>query len=327
MRSPRTSGRLKNRSLVLLSGEGTTLPRAEAAALFSMYDPGSTFQTPEPRVLLAQSSADPFKVGERIAFARRAGTCVDSPTEALPLLAGRRVRFRCFDLGTHRAKPDPGEYLRGARAVIDLERPEYELTMVRGRDVYLAVTSPGRMIQGWATRRPRKRPFFHPSAIFPKLSRALVNLSRCREGDRFVEPFAGTGSIALEAHLVGAEVIAMDIAAKMAEGALSNMRHFRQEWLGIVRGDAAAIPLRTAGAIATDIPYGRASSTKGRDPGSIMGEALASIGPMMRKGSRAVFMHPQNLPIDGGPLLCVREEHHLHVHKLLTRTITVLERN
>ncbi|MDG7016270.1 MAG: hypothetical protein JRM82_02735, partial [Nitrososphaerota archaeon] len=61
---------MTNRSLVLLSGEGTTVPLAEAQALFLAYDSTSKFRHPEDRVLIAESDADPSKVAGRIAFAR-----------------------------------------------------------------------------------------------------------------------------------------------------------------------------------------------------------------------------------------------------------------
>ena len=315
---------MKNRSLVLLSGEGTTIPAAEARALFLSRDPDSSFRSPDPRVLVAESLADPFGVGSRVAFARRVGILVDTPADALPWLAGHTVRFRCFDLKGEKARPNPDDYLRGAGAKVDLRNPDYELTMVRGDEVYLAVTAAGRMRQDWSTRRPRRRPFFHPSAIFPKLSRALVNLTRCKEGDVFLEPFAGTGSIAIEASLVGANVLAVDVSTVMARGALSNMKHLGQGWLGVIRADSADLPVLAADAAATDIPYGRASSTRGRRPEDILESLLSSLGSCMRTGSHAVLMHPRSIPVEGGAVFATVEEHHLHVHKLLTRTITVL---
>ena len=317
---------MTNRSLVLLSGEGTTIPAAEAMALFVAQDANSTFESPEPRVLVARSTADPFKVGRWIAFARRVGVCVDSPADALPWLEGRRVRFRSFDLRKGGTQPEPGAYLKGAQAIIDLAHPDYELTRVRGEGEYLCVTAPGSMSQAWSARRPRRRPFFHPSAIFPKLSRALVNLSRCGEGETFVEPFVGTGSIAMEAFMVGARVVGLDISSGMARGAWSNMTHFGQRWLGVIRADAAALPVRFADAVASDIPYGRASSTGGLMPSAIADAALRSLGSLLRPGSLAVIMHPQTLYIGGSREFRVEGEHHLHVHKLLTRTITVLEK-
>jgi len=317
---------LKNRSLVLLSGEGISIPASESKALFLAADPHSTFETPEPRVLLADSEADPLAVGARIAFARRVGFLVQSRSDVSRIVASRRIRFRCFTLGQEESEPDPAEYLRGLDATIDLTDPEYELTLVRGKGEYLAVTAPTRMLQAWSRRRPRSRPFFHPSAIFPKLSRALVNLTRCGRGDAFLEPFVGTGSIAIEASLVGADVVAVDMADLMARGALSNMRHFEQEWMGIVRADSARLPIRGVRAVATDIPYGRASSAHGRSPEEMLELLLPELARAMEPGSFLVLMHPQSLLVQPKPDFAMLEEHHLHVHKLLTRTITVLRR-
>ena len=317
---------MKNRSLVLLSGEGISIPASESKALFLAADPHSTFETPEPRVLLADSEADPLAVGARIAFARRVGFLVQSRSDVSRIVTSRRIRFRCFTLGQEESEPDPAEYLRGLDATIDLADPEYELTLVRGKGEYLAVTAPTRMLQAWSRRRPRSRPFFHPSAIFPKLSRALVNLTRCGRGDAFLEPFVGTGSIAIEASLVGADVVAVDMADLMARGALSNMRHFEQEWMGIVRADSARLPIRGVRAVATDIPYGRASSAHGRSPEEMLELLLPELARAMEPGSFLVLMHPQSLLVQPKPDFAMLEEHHLHVHKLLTRTITVLRR-
>jgi tRNA (guanine10-N2)-dimethyltransferase len=322
---PLTSGRSKNRSLVLLSGEGTTLPEAEARALFLAYDPASRFESPERRVLLVDSAADPLAVSRRVAFSRRVGRLIADPADAAEGLHGKSMRFQCFTLGGA-AKPPPEEFLKGVDARVDLERPDYELTLVRGERDYLALTSPCSMRQAWSRRRPRARAFFHPSAIFPKLSRALVNLSRCKEGEVFLDPFAGTGSIPIEAALAGARVVAVDVASKMARGSLSNMRQFGQDWLGVLRADAFSLPLTGVGSMATDVPYGRASSTRGRGARGVIDEALSVIPGLLRTGSLAVLMHPQWSGVEGTAELSVEEEHHLYIHKLLTRTITVLRR-
>lgn len=317
---------MKNRSLVLLSGEGTPVPAAEARALFLAYDPGSRFESPDPRVLIAESSADPFLIGSRIAFARRVGRLVDERAQLVDLVGGRRVRFRGFDLLKGGRPPDPADYLTGLDVSIDLEHPDLEVTLVRSEEDLIAVTAPGGMSQSWSERRPRRRPFFHPSAMFPKLSRALVNLSRCRAGEAFLDPFVGTGSIPLEAHLIGAKVVAVDLAEKMVRGAARNMERFGQDWLGIIRADSATLPLHAVGAVATDIPYGRASSTLGRRPEDVVGRLLPQLSDIMAPRSFMVIMHPRDQPVAGLRGLRLLEEHDLHVHKLLTRTISVLER-
>jgi putative methyltransferase (TIGR01177 family) len=299
---------------------------AEAKSLFYTYDEGSKCAAPEPSVLLAESDADPFVVGSRIAFARRVGPLLADSSEAKELLRGFRVRFRCFDLIEGRAGPDPEDYLRGIDATIDLRNPERELTLVRGEKEYLSVTAPLTMRQAWSQRRPRSRPFFHPAAIFPKLSRALVNMSRCKEGELFLDPFAGTGSLAIEASIVGARVLAFDLAEKMVIGSLKNMKHFGQNWLGVIRADSAKPPIQQVDAVSTDMPYGRASSTRGRNTSEIIDFTLSSLSDALRGGARLVLMHPQTVPVSKTSELEVEEEHNLHVHKRLTRTITVFRR-
>ncbi|HYC11833.1 MAG TPA: hypothetical protein VEC02_04145 [Nitrososphaerales archaeon] len=317
---------MRSRSLVLLSGEPTSVPMAEARALFLAYDPSSRFESPEDRVLVADSDADPFVVGSRVAFSKRVGVLVSSPSDVAGTLRGKAVRVRRFSLQPGKSTAAPHELLRGLDVTVDLENPTFEITVVGGRNEYVALTSPATMRQGWSLRRPRRRAFFHPAAIFPKLSRALVNLSRCREGQVFLDPFAGTGSIAIEASEIGAKVLAFDRARKMARGSLANMRKLGQEWLGVVNCDAFSPPVTSVDAIATDVPYGRASSTGGRDPQSVVRDALATAKLLLRSGSMLVIMHPKDLPAEAGSAWSFEEEHDLYVHKRLTRSITVLRR-
>ena len=318
---------MTSRSFVLFSGEGGSIPPAEARALFLAYDPLSHFEHPEPRVLLAESRADPFIVSSRIAFSRRVGILLEEASEASEWVRDRKIRFRQFSLGLRPSPVEAGAVLRGIEADIDLANPDYEFTLVDGEKRYLVLTRPSIMRQEWSLRRPRKRPFFHPSAIFPKLSRALVNLSRCREGGILLDPFAGTGSLPIEAAEVGARVIAADQVLKMTTGALLNMKRFKQDWLGVVRADAFASPIRRVDAVATDIPYGRASSTRGSAVMGIIERTLSCLPQIVGRGSRVVLMHPSSVPVESTEELAVEEEHYLYVHKRLTRAITILRRN
>jgi tRNA (guanine10-N2)-dimethyltransferase len=317
---------LRNRALVLLSGEVSSIPPAEAKSLFLAYDPASTFEMPHPRLLLVDSSVDPFLVGKRIAYARRVGLLVDDIAQSTALLKGHSLRFGRFDLNPGLRPVDPERYLQGIDATVDLTSPDYELSLVRTDRDYLSITAPGSMLQGWSKRRPRTRTYFHPSAIFPKLSRALVNLSQCREGESFLDPFCGTGSLPIEAHICGARVVAVDQAEKMTKGALANMQHFGQEWMGCIRADSTSPPITKVDAVATDIPYGRASSTRGRTTGEIIGKVLPALAELVRPRARVVLMHQKEVKVGVGREFVAEEEHDLHVHKRLTRTISVLRR-
>ena len=265
-------------------------------------------------------------VSSRIAFSRRVGYLIESARESAGLVRRAKVRFAGFDLIKGAPAVDPGELLQGIDVGIDLENPDFEYTLVRGNRNYLGLTRPGMMKQRWSERRPRARPFFHPSAMFPKLSRALVNLSRCREGETLLDPFCGTGSLPIEAAAVGARVVAADLAGRMTKGARANMTYFGQSSMGVVRADALSSPFRAVDAIVADVPYGRASSTLGTEPGRVVQRVLPSLSGLLARGSRMVLMHSDRESMPAAKDLVLEERHHLYVHKLLTRTVSVLRR-
>jgi len=314
-------------SLVLLSGEKTSIPEAEARALFLAYDPNSTFAFPEERVIIVKSSVVPETVSRRIAFSRRVGALLSSPSDAAEVVKGKKVRFRSFSL---RGRPEPRSdfdaLLRGLQVSVDLEEPDYEFTRVSGRGDYLILSTPANMMQDWSSRRPRRRPFFHPAAIFPKLSRALVNLTQCKEGETLLDPFVGTGSIPIEASEVGLSPVAIDRSRRMANGALSNMRAFGQSWPGVIRGDAFSLPIVKVDGIATDMPYGRASSAGGKSASAVLSLAVERLPGVLKTGGRLVLMHPSHVPIDAPGELRVEEEHYIYIHRKLTRAITILRK-
>ncbi len=316
--------------LFLLSGEATSIPAAEATALTRMQDDSAALRVGEPRVLIASGVADSDPISKRIAFSRRVGTLVPDGAfgaEQLRLLRNGTYRVGVFEL---RGKTDYGslvsEIAEKVGGKVSLESPDIEVTVVRGYKDYFALTKPSLMNQNWATRRPRRRAFFHPAAIFPKLSRALVNLSRVRSGEVFLDPFCGTGSLLLEAYEIGAFPVGADIDSRMVRGARRNMAGLHQEWMGLVRTDAGVTAVRTADAISTDVPYGRASSTSGSDTRHVIDALLASSSLMLRSGHRLVVMHPRSVQVEGGGAFELEEEHQLYIHRKLTRTKSVLRR-
>jgi tRNA G10 N-methylase Trm11 len=78
--------------------------------------------------------------------------------------------------------------------------------------------------------------------------------------------------------------------------------------------------------VATDIPYGRTSSTKGKGGEDVLRLALSVLPSLLRSGSWAVLMHPRQLEIQSSKELALEGEHDLYVHKFLTRTISILRR-
>jgi putative methyltransferase (TIGR01177 family) len=321
----------------MLSRESTGIPEAEARALVSDLDPTAKFESPEGGLLIAETSADPAAIEARVAFSRRVGLLVPDghlDDGHISLLRRGTYRVRVFGEG------DGGE---GEEAIISsiaekvegtvsLDSPDREVSAYvsgKGR-TYLAITTPRSMTQGWVTRRPRSRAFFHPSAIFPKLSRALVNLSGVQPGEAFLDPFCGTGSLLIEASIIGAEPLGIDLARKMVRGARRNSIKYEQPWLGLIRADSRRLPVREVGALATDIPYGRASSAGGSKSSEILRSLVEGAPAVLPEGGKLVVMHPKTLEVgpiaEGASGLRVEKELEIYIHRTLTRTITVMRR-
>lgn len=178
-------------------------------------------------------------------------------------------------------------------------------------------------------RRPRRKPFFHPSAMQAKLARCMVNLSKPKTGELVFDPFCGTGGMLIEAAFIGCRVLGLDVQRRMARGTMKNMAHFKIDPEGVVVGDARNIPVRRMDCVVTDPPYGRSTITYKRTTGQIVTEVLLSIHATLVKGQRVCMAAPKTLNVQNiGTSLGYKhlESHFVYVHRTLTREIVVFEK-
>jgi tRNA (guanine10-N2)-dimethyltransferase len=179
-----------------------------------------------------------------------------------------------------------------------------------------------------ASRRPRKRPVFHPATMPPKIARCMVNLARAKPNKTFADPFSGVGGIAMEAAVIGCEVIAIDANLRMVRGTRRNLRHFALDSLGNILGDARSVPLQGLHAIATDPPYGRDSSTRGIKVETLYREFLAGAQSSLKKGAHVCISAPSEVDVESYANeagLTVREKHLARIHRSLTRQFVVIQ--
>ncbi len=188
-------------------------------------------------------------------------------------------------------------------------------------------------------RKPHLRPFFSPGVIMPRLARVLVNLSRVRAKELLLDPFCGTGGILIEAGMVAANPLGMDIQAKMVRGAHRNMLSYRLNG-ELAVADATKLPLSadSVDAIVTDLPYGRVSLVSysgglNMDSRASFMERLyeAAVGEMhrvLKRGRNAVIVfHSTTLySLFSNYGFNIRERHEYRVHRSLIRYIAVLEK-
>ncbi|MEM4180224.1 MAG: THUMP domain-containing protein [Nitrososphaerota archaeon] len=177
-------------------------------------------------------------------------------------------------------------------------------------------------------RRPGRRVFRHPSSLMPRLARCMVNLTRVRPGGWIIDPFAGTGSIPIEAAFLGYRVIPIELKRWIARGCLQNLG-----WVGlrgkvdVICGDATSLPLRGFyQGVATDPPYGRSTKLSDRNLRRLYLNAFSAIAEILERHSRVVTAIPQQ-QVEPSLLeeigLRLLEQHPIRVHSSLTRVVCV----
>ena len=112
--------------------------------------------------------------------------------------------------------------------------------------------------------KPYQRKIF---AIPPRLARIMVNLSSCALGKTLLDPFCGVGTILLEALLLNAKVIGMDINPWCVKAAVENLDWLKREYglkeaiYEVLEGDALRLSrkiLQEVDSIATEPDLGPA---------------------------------------------------------------------
>lgn len=176
--------------------------------------------------------------------------------------------------------------------------------------------------------KPHKRPFFYPGSMSPKLARCMVNLTEIKEDELVLDPFCGTGGILIEAGILGAKLIGADIDYKMVEGTKKNLEYCGFKDTEIFQEDARNIHLdNRVNAIVTDPPYGISASTGGEDSTNLYSGALRNMDNLLDETGKICMATPHYMDIKGlikDTNFEIIEQHHIRMHKSLTRVISLL---
>lgn len=219
-----------------------------------------------------------------------------------------------------------GKVLEARNYVVNLREPKNIIRVINAGESYILGKVIATAKARWVARRPRIRPFFHPSVLHPKLARLMVNLSMIKEDQVLLDTCAGTGSILIEGEQVNAVCIGLELSKKMVYGCSRNIRVFAPENAEIILADARKIPLRKVDAVATDPPYGRSSSNMGIDTMKLREDILKEVKDIITKGALCVMMSPSDQLPQENEWLKLKQRHNLYVHRQLTRTISIFRR-
>ncbi|MBC7131029.1 N-6 DNA methylase, partial [Candidatus Bathyarchaeota archaeon] len=338
----------------LLSGEHETLPSSEIKAILEAE--GYVFRILEKLDQLLRIEADRKCVNavkERAAYTKLCGLelilCEAKHEEILkhvrsidfsPLLPhGENFVVRVKRVKSHAQEINSVALERQIGAAILQATEKTRVDLKNPDKTFVGILTNSKFIFGlkladvpskpFSERTLKNRPFVHPSAMQPKLARAMVNLARSKAGKLVFDPFCGTGSILIEAALIGCRVLGMDIKKQMAKGASRNFIYYGINPEGIVVGDAKYPPVNAVDCVVTDPPYGRSATTMRRAPEQVVRDSLEAIYQILKRDSHICMAAPETVNISHiGKALGYEhvESHFVYVHGSLTREVAVFIR-
>ncbi|MBS7621081.1 RsmD family RNA methyltransferase [Candidatus Bathyarchaeota archaeon] len=342
------------RLFFLLSGEHETLPTAELKAILEAEDYNYKILEELDQVLRIEADLKCAEaVKNRAALTRTCAlelfTCEAKQSEAVKALhstnisefleKGESFAVRIKHVKSHAREVDGMALERKLGEIILNKAENVKVNLKNPQKTFTGILTDNKLVFGlkladvpsksFMERYPKKKPFFHPSAMPPKLARCMVNLAKPKVGDLVLDPFCGTGSILIEAALIGCRVLGMDIQRRMVKGSQKNLAYFGIEQEGLIVADAKNPPTRTVDAVVADPPYGRSATTFRRTTKQIIEDCLKAVHDILSDRKRICMAAPKTIEISQiGKTLGYRhmESHFVYVHRSLTREIAIFER-
>lgn len=327
----------------VLSGEHPTLPKAEVLA--ALEGIGARFRVLQDFKQVLVLETDKINlVHEKVALSHTVceflGCCDAEMKEIVKLTERGGIEIH----GSFAVRVKRIESIHRKISTMELERNIGKI--IKGR---ADLTAPENLIYGvlsdkfvlgkllhkidrsqYEKRKPHQRPYFRPGVMLPRNCRAVVNLTRVKAGQKFLDPFCGTGGFLIEAGLIGAKVYGCDIDSEAVEGCEKNLR-----WCGIKNykldvSDARTLKYKNFfDAIATDPPYGISASTKGLKLEELYESSVASFYEMLKQGKYVCIIAPSKVALEKiaqNAGFEVVEKHLERIHRSLIRKILVMRK-
>jgi len=208
------------------------------------------------------------------------------------------------------------------RPAVSLDNPELLIEIFVNQDKCTVTRLLYQNFETLENRKAHLKPVLHPTAMHPKMARALVNIVNSKT---VIDPFCGACGILTEAGLLGIKFIGYDIDKKILESAKKNLEYYDiddKQYKLIVKDSTTIKNLQN---VVTDLPYGK-SSKKSEELITLYAKFLRTLS------GRAVIVMPnfmpykmlldKNLPKSLTVLTII--DH--YVHKSLTRKIIVIDK-
>ncbi|HIH31681.1 TPA: methyltransferase [Candidatus Woesearchaeota archaeon] len=175
--------------------------------------------------------------------------------------------------------------------------------------------------EDFESRKAHQKPELHPTAMHPKMARALVNILN---KDNIVDPFCGAGGILTEAALMKIKFKAYDIDQVQLNRAKINLKYLKINSRSYKLELKDATNIKNLKNIVTDLPYGK-SSKKTDEIIDLYNKFIHNIS------GRSVIVFPdfvnykKILKENLNKKLEIKKIISHYVHKSLTRKIVVID--
>lgn len=296
-------------------GDSRDISRAEITGLLKSY--GGTISG-ENEKLLFFSTDRPDKIVSRVAYSKRIGKVIDGDGT---------ITISPWKSYAIREKRDQGKESlieRVARRIegkVDLGNPEVAIYIYNSDEPVITETIYERRMDKLLDPRYRTKPMNHPSSISSVLARGMINIAGLKEGDVFVDPFAGTGTYLIEGFRMGISSYGIDRSWKMVEGGNLNLRHFGFPE-NIRQGDFSdLVSVVNAAAIVTDPPYGRGAKIFSQSRESLYSRFFSLISGI--HGTKVFCIPTEELVSLAKEHMQLKIAGKIRVHSSLTRQIAI----
>jgi len=323
-----------------LSGEHPDLPVWEAEALLRCSGGAELLESDyNLAVFSSGAAAEDFK--ERIALSHFLSEHLASvdPSGITPFFRELELRRdRSVAVKVKVAEPQKGQFdpvaitkeigeFVSKKARIDLNNPDARYRVVIGDRARIGIEIAEIDRTQYEKRKNRFLAFSSPISIHPRLARALINLTAKSKDCRVLDPFCGTGTLLIEAAMMGMDAYGSDLSEKMISGSGSNLDKLglKAELMQLDVGRISEFGMRFD-AIVTDPPYGRSSSTNKESISALYSRALDCFSENLVEGGRVGIIVPDKGAISPGEDFKVVRQTSVRAHRSLVRNFIILEK-
>jgi len=206
---------------------------------------------------------------------------------------------------------------------VDLKEAKTKIFIICAKKAYVCIYL-CETDKSYLERKASMKPSLHPTAINPKLAKAMVNLTGAEKNETIADPFCGSGGILIEAGLMGLKVIGNDVSKKMLSFAQKNLEHYKIKYQHLLNEDATKCKIK-CDYVVSDLPYGRNSKIT-QQLEELYYDFLTNIKNWKIKRAVVGFPHFVDYKkIIKKAGFSIEDEFEYYIHKSLTKKIVVLK--